>query len=350
MPNRARLRATLITSVALVAVSGSGQGFGIDLQPDFTVQPEIDNPTIANGTIQNFASAVAFSVANNPTLNKLTLINDAAAGTPVLYTEPNDGTRNLRLTHSSILDTNGRITTSSLETSQFTVSDTVINTGEFYFSQTVGGPTFTDDRFTDAKLTLDIEGGTTVTGNKFTDSTILNDDFGYGYDTFENNTFTGAGTALTLADVPNQQVIGNTFTGNDIGANVSDSVGDTISGNTFTRNATAGLYFNTAGAPAGVGDPGSPLPGAQLTLSGNTANRNGTNPDGTLDPDDNAVNAGLYLYTPNGGATITNNSTTHNAGYGIYAWLSSGASNTSSGNVSTNDLARCFPLGTCTYQ
>lgn len=333
-------------------ISGDGHGAAIVLAPDPNNQSEvtISNVTITNGTIQNFADAAFFEQTINPTLSRLTLVNDAADNSPVLDTLPGGMTHGLVLTHSSVLDTNGLITDGSLEINSFTVSDSVITTGEFYFSQTVGGPTFTDDHFTDVTLDLDIEGGSTVTGSKFVDSRVIDNDGGFGYDTFQNNTFTGtAGTALIIANVYGpEQILGNTFSGNDVGLSVSGSLGDAVSGNTFTNNATAGVYFNdTTGAPPGTGSQ----PGAQLTVSNNTATGNGKHPDGALDPDNVPIEGGIYLYLPTGGATITGNTTTHNGGYGIYALPSIGGIyfNATSGNISTGDYGKCYPLGICTY-
>jgi hypothetical protein len=235
------------------AITGSGQGTGITLSPN-SDEAAITGATVSNGTIENFGTAVFFDQAVDSTFDKVSLINDAAGDSPVFTTfVPGGMAHGVQITHSKILDTGGFITYADLETSQFSFTDTDIDTGEFYFSQTIGGPTFTDDHFTDVTLDLDIEGGTTVTGSSFDDSPVINNDNGFGYDTFENNTFTGAGTALTIATVGNQQLLDNTFTGNDIGAVISGSLGDTISGNTFTRNATAGVFYNdTTGAPPGT--------------------------------------------------------------------------------------------------
>jgi hypothetical protein len=330
------------------AITGSGQGTGITLSPN-SDEAAITGATVSNGTIENFGTAVFFDQAVDSTFDKVSLINDAAGDSPVFTTfVPGGMAHGVQITHSKILDTGGFITYADLETSQFSFTDTDIDTGEFYFSQTIGGPTFTDDHFTDVTLDLDIEGGTTVTGSSFDDSPVINNDNGFGYDTFENNTFTGAGTALTIATVGNQQLLDNTFTGNDIGAVISGSLGDTISGNTFTRNATAGVFYNdTTGAPPGTGSN----PGAQLTVSDNVANANGKSPDGSLDPGNLPVEGGIYLYLPNGGATITDNHTSHNGGYGIFAPPSFGGSfyNTTSGNISTGDFGKCYPLAICTY-
>jgi len=330
-------------------IQGNGSGTGITLFPA-NLDPQITGATVTNGTIAGFAAAFHLIDTVNPTLSRLILTDDGAAPTPVINTDAfNLGleyVHGLHITHTQITGSHGPVIEGGIGIFQLTIATTQITGGTMYFSQTIGGPTFTDDRITDASLDLDIESGTTITGSTFTRSPILDNGQGGGFDTFQNNTFTGAGTALNIADAGNQQLTGNTFTGNDIGAVINNSLGDTISGNTFTRNATAGLYFNTAGSPAGSGDQ----PGAQLTLASNTADRNGTHPDGATDPVGNPINAGLYLYTPNGGATITDNNTSHNSGYGIYASLSDNFSNTSSNNTSIHDFARCYPLYTCAYQ
>jgi hypothetical protein len=139
--------------------------------------------------------------------------------------------------------------------------------------------------------------------------------------------------------VAGQQLTGDTFTGNDIGVALSDSPGDTISGGTFSHNRTAGVYFIDTNGPIMATGP-------LLTVSGNKATANGDSPDGTLDPSSLPVVGGIYLYTPHGGAVVTDNKTADNGGYGIYALPPNPGAG---GNVSHNDSARCYPLNLCTY-
>jgi len=320
--------------------SGSGLAVNVDADPN---EPQITDVTITNGTIAGFGTAVHFVDTVNATLSSLLLTGDGSSTTPVIDTGHSAFTDNLQITDTRIVHNNGYVMFAQIQLGSLTMSNSHVSDGKMFLSQT-GGPTFTGDTFTNAPLTLDIVGGATVTGSKFVNSPVVNDGFGFGHDVFQNNKFTGTatGTALKLADVPEQQVSGNTFSGNDIGVSLSDSPNDTISGNIFSHNSTAGIYFVDNSGPLGSGT---------LSVSGNTAKYNGTSPDGTIDPGGVAVEGGIFLYTPRGGATITDNMTAHNGGYGIYALppTPGTGTNTSSGNVSTDDFGKCYPLNTCTY-
>lgn len=318
-------------------IRGGGTGVGVQLySPD---NPEISNVTVTNGTIAHFGSAVELRETVNPTLSDLTLNNNSGTARPVIDTARGhvDG---LLVTDTRITHTPGDVIFAQLNVGTVTFANTRISGGTVFFSQS-DGPTFTGDSFANASVTLDIEGSTTITGSKFVNSPVVNDGFGFGHDVFKNNSFTGAATALTVSDVPTQQIVGNTFYNNNIGVSLKDSPNDTLSGNTFSHNRTAGIYFVDDNGLLGTGT---------LTVSGNTARYNGTSPDGTTDPGGVAVAGGIFLYTPNGGATITDNKTAHNGGYGIYALPPTPPGmNTASGNVSTGDANQCFPLITCTY-
>jgi len=322
-------------------IRGNNTGLGVDITPANS-NPQISNVTITNGTIANFDGAVHFNEAINPTLSDLRLTDNAGEARPVLDTGHAGFIEGLLIKHTHITGTTGFVMFAQIELDSITVSNTHISGGTMFLSQT-GGPTFTDDTFDNTPLTLNIEGGTTITGSKFVDSPVVNNGFGFGGDVFKGNTFNGAGTALTLADVAKQSVVGNDFASNDIGVSLSDSPGDTISGNSFRHDRTAGVYFVDNFGPIGAGP---------LTVSGNSAKFNGLNPDGTVDPGGVAVEGGIFLYTPRGGATITDNTTGHNGGYGIYALPPTPGSgtNTASGNVSIDDFAKCYPLNTCTYK
>lgn len=305
--------------------------------------PQISNVTTTNGTIANFASAMHLTDTYNPTLSDLHLTDNGGGGTTaVIDTSHSAFVSGLQITNSHITGNKGYVISASIELDSIAVTHTHISGGTMFLSQT-GGPTFTDDTFDNMPLTLNIEGDTTISGSKFVDSPVVNNGFGFGNDVFKNNTFSGAGTALTLEDVANQSVTGNEFAGNDIGVSLSDSPGDTITGNSFRHDRTAGVYFVDDFGPIGAGP---------LLVSGNSAKYNGLNPDGTIDPGGVAVEGGIFLYTPRGGATITDNTTGHNGGYGIYALppTPGTGTNTASGNVSIDDFAKCYPLNTCTYK
>lgn len=320
-------------------IRGNGSGVGVEILPCFICNPEISDVTVTDGTLANFGSAVHPNEAFNTTLSHLTMSDNAGTPDPVIDTRFAAFVNGLLITDSRIVGTGGYVMRGSIELGAMTISNTHISGGQMFLSQT-GGPTFTDDSIADMPLTLDIEGGSTITGSKFVRSPIVNDQTGFGHDVFQNDTFSGAATALTLTDVADQQVVGNTFTDNNIGVLFADSPGGTVSGNTFSHNSTAGAYFNGAGGAISGHTP------IGVTVTGNTAKFNGTAPDGTLDPAGLPVVGGIYLYTPAGGNIVTDNKTAHNGGYGIYAL----PPNTFSGNVSIDDFARCYPLNLCTYK
>ncbi len=321
-------------------ISGDGSGVGVEIMPSFSASsPEIRNVTVTNGTLSHFGSAVHLVEAQDPTLSHLTMSDNAGTTDAVIDTRSAAFVDGLLITDSHIDGTQGYVMFGQIEVGALTISHTHISGGTLFLSQS-GGPTVTADTFTNTPFTLDIVGDSTITGSKFTNSPVVNDGFGFGHDVFANDTFSGAGTALTLADVADQQLTGNTFTSNNFGVTFTDSPSDTISGNTFSHNRTAGAYFNGAGGPLSGHAPIS------VSVTGNTAKFNGTHPDGTLDPAGLPVVGGIYLYTPAGGNTVTNNTTAHNGGYGIYAL----PPNTFSGNVSTGDFAKCYPLNLCTYK
>ena len=324
-------------------ISGDGSGLAVEVIAA-NGNPQITDVTVTNGTIAHFARAVHFENTVKATMSDLLLTDNGSSTTPVIDTFHSAFTEILLITHTHIVHSNGYVMFSSVQLGNLTMSHTHISDGKMFLSQT-GGPTFTDDTFTNAPLTLDIEGFTTITGSKFVGSPIVNDGFGFGHDVFENNTFSGvpAGTALALTDVADQRLADNTFTGNNIGVSISDSPRDTISGNTFSHNRTAGVYFVDNFGPIGAGP---------LLVTGNTAKFNGTHPDGTLDPGGVAVEGGIFLYTPRGGATVTNNSTAHNGGYGIYLLPPTPGSgtNVASGNVSHDDFGKCYTLDVCSYK
>lgn len=319
-------------------IRGSGSGVGVRLYS--TVSPDISNVTVTNGTITHFGSAVELIEAINPTLSDLTLSYNSGTARPVIDTGRGGPVDGLLVTNTRITHTPGDVIFAQVNVGAVTFANTRISGGTVFFSQSAG-PLFSNDSFAGTSVTLNIEGSTTITGSKFVNSPVLNNGFGFGHDVFKNNTFSGSGTALTIADVPTQQINHNTFSGNNIGVSLIDSPNDTLADNTFTHNRTAGIYF--------VDNNGLLGPGS-LTVSGNTARYNGASPDGTTDPGGVAVAGGIFLYTPNGGATITDNKTAHNGGYGIYALPPTPPGmNTASGNVSIGNANQCFPLTTCTY-
>lgn len=319
-------------------IRGSGSGVGVQITSE--ENPQVNNVTVTNGTISHFDSAVQLQDAENPTLSHLLLTNNTGSPGAVIQTGPGgafaDG---VLITDTRILHTTGQVIYAQLNVGSVTISNTRISGGTVFFSQSVG-PVFTGDTIVNTQLTFNVEGDTTITGSKFVNSPVVNNGFGFGDDVFTNDTFSGAATALTLADVASQQLTGDTFTGNDIGVALSDSPGDTVSGDTFNHNRTAGVYFIDTNGPVTSTGP-------LITVSGNKATANGENPDGTLDPGNQPVAGGIYLYTPNGGAVVTDNKTVDNGGYGIYA---PPPDPSATGNISVNDLNGCFPLNLCTYK
>lgn len=319
-------------------IRGGGSGVGVQIVDD---NPQVSGVTVTNGTIAHFGSAIQLSNADGATFSALLLTNDSGVAAPVIDTGRFPISKGLVISDTRVLHTQGNVIFAQLNVGPVTVTHSQIAGGAVFFSQSVG-PTFTGDSFANTTVTFNIEGDTTVTGSTFVNSPVVNNGFGFGNDVFQGNTFSAAGTALTLADVANQQVTGNTFANNDIGVAISDSPGDTVSGNSFSHNRTAGVYFVDSG----------PMPHGTLTVSANKAAANGDSPDGATDPGGLPVEGGIYLYTLHGGASITNNHTAHDGGYGIYALPPTPGSpaNTSSGNVSVSDFARCYPLNLCTYQ
>lgn len=319
-------------------IRGSGSGVGVQIADD---NPQISGVTITDGTIAHFDSAIRLFNADGATFSGLVLANDSGTPAPVIDTGRFPISSGLVITNTRIAHTQGDVIFAQLNVGPVTITDSRITGGTVFFSQSVG-PVFIDDSFAYAAVTFNVEGDTTVTGSRFVKSPVVNNGFGFGHDVFKDDIFSGAGTALTLADVADQQLIGNTFANNDIGVSLSDSPGDTVSGNTFSHNRTAGVYFVDSG----------PMPSGTLSVSGNKATANGYSPDGTSDPGGLPVEGGIYLYTSHGGASITDNLTAHNGGYGIYALppIPSAPPNTASGNVSVNDFARCYPLNLCTYE
>jgi len=183
-------------------------------------------------------------------------------------------------------------------------------------------------------LTLDIEGGTTITGSKFVHSPIVNEEFGFGHDVVKNNTSAATGTALTLTDVP---ISSWSTTASPTTTSACCSRTRQVAPSPATPSATtahAGVYFNGAG---GVISGHLPI---SVIVSGNTAKFNGTHPDGTLDPAGLPVVAALYLYTPVGGNTITNNKT---APQWRLRHLCPAAPTTFSVQRLDRDFARCYP-------
>lgn len=319
-------------------IRGGGSGVGVQITD---ANPQISGVSITNGTIAHFGSAIQLSNADGATFSGLLLTDNSAVAAPVIDTGRFPISTGLLISNTRILHTTGDVIFAQLNVGPVTIAHSQISGGTVFFSQSAG-PTFTADSFTNTAVTFNIEGDTTITGSKFVNSPVVNNGFGFGSDVFQNNTFSGAGTALTLADVANQQVTGNTFANNDIGVSLSDSPGDTVSGNIFSHNRTAGAYFVDSG----------PMPSGTLTVSANKASANGLSPNGTTDPGGLPVEGGIYLYTLHGAASITNNHTGHNGGYGIYALPPAPGSpaNTFSGNVSVSDFARCYPLTLCSYQ
>jgi parallel beta-helix repeat protein len=321
-------------------VRGGGSGVGVQIADD---NPQISGVTVTNGAISHFGSAIQLSNADGATLSGLLLADNSGTAAPVIDTGRFPISTGLAISDTRITHTSGNVIFAQINVGPVTIADSRIAGGSVFFSQSVG-PTFTGDSFANTDVTFNIEGGTTVTGSTFVDSPVVDNGFGFGNDVFHANTFSGVttGTALTLADVANQQVTGNTFANNDIGVSISDSPGDTVSGNVFSHNRTAGVYFVDSG----------PMPHGTLAVSGNKATGNGDSPDGATDPGGLPVEGGIYLYTPHGGASITDNHTAHDGGYGIYALPPAPGSpaNASSGNVSVSDFARCYPLNLCAYQ
>jgi Right handed beta helix region len=320
-------------------IRGGGAGTGVLITAP-NGDPQISNVTITHGTITEFASAVHIVDGFNTTLSRLTLTDNGGA-TDVIATGPRTFTEGLLITKTEITGNKGRVISGSTNVGGLVVSQTKISGGDIFLSQT-GGPTFTDDTFTDVPMTLNIEGFTTINGGTFVRSPIVDNGFGFGHDVFQNATFSGSATALTLADVSDQQLVGDTFSDNGIGVSISDSPGDTISGTTFTHNSTAGVYYVDGGV----------MGSGTLTVSGNTAKANGKNPQDLQDPGGIQVEGGIFLYAPLTTSTINDNQTAHNGGYGIFLQPpvpGSGNSFSAQGNVSTGDFGKCFPLNLCTY-
>lgn len=320
--------------------NGTGTGVSFGLSQPVAVPGDV----LKGGTVDDFASAVAFGQVDDPVLNHVSMSDDGSSSTEVIETRGGNLAGGADVENSTIVQSAGYVLFAQVEDGGgITFTKTVITDGKVEVSQT-GPAKFVDDTFTDSPLTLSFEGAATISGSKFIDSPVVDGPL-YSGDVIENSTFEEdqSGTALTIDDMNDEQVTGNTFSHNLIGFYLLQDAngpigGETVSVNTFTANTAAGLLID-ATATSGP----SPL----VTVSGNTANRNGTAPAGTVDAGGNPVAGGIHIYDPSSLAiSVTGSTTAHNSGYGI--WTVPGTV-TGSNNNSTADQHQCNPTTLCTY-
>ena len=295
--------------------------------------------TVQNGTVTGTTVAISLSSTKLTTLSRLTLTDNGLSTSKVIDPVIASG---LLVEHSTISGGAGAVlSTSSSYMQALTASYDTIQSGLVELVNGVGG-SFSDDKFTNASLTLDEEGGDTVANSTFTNSPVA-DEGSYSGDSFKTNTMSGASVGLLLDGPSGIQVTDNTFSANNIGLMVAGDIpspgGDSVTGNSFTKNKTAGAY---------VDEPDNSADGyGNMSFTGNTVSRNGSAPDGTKDAGGNPVVGGIHIYVPGGTITVSNNTSSRNSGFGIWS-LGSTASGT--GNVSTGDQDKCGPLTLCTYK
>jgi hypothetical protein len=198
--------------------------------------------------------------------------------------------------------------------------------------------TMTDDTFIGAPSNLLDVLDSTISQSQFSNSELVNscDGSSTGF-VVSDNTFNHAINALTITDMSNEQVTGNTFQDNRVGIvwylNLATDRGEAIDGNRFLDNGAAGLLINDKSSTA-----------IMLTINGNTAAGNGADPEGVTDSGGNRVADGIHIYAQTGGITVTRNTTSDNAAYGI--WASPGMT-TSFGNTSSGNPDGCSPASLC---
>jgi len=320
-------------------ITGAGTGVGVSIgQSEPTSAP---GDVLENGTVTDFSSAVAFGLVSDPELDHVTLSDDGAGGGIVLKTEGSELPLGAEVASSTITGTVGYVLFAQIEDSGgITFINTAVTGGQLEVSQT-GPADFVDDTFTDVPVTLNFEGAALISGSKFIDSPVVDGPL-YSGDQITGNTFEKAATALTIDDMNDEQITGNTFSDNVIGFDLQldpdgPSGGETVTGNTFTANTAAGLLVN---ATVSTTSPGL------VDIGGNTATRNGASPAGTVDGGGNPVAGGIHVYDPTAVITVSNNSTGHNKGYGIWALPGTVVG---SNNNSISDQDKCDPTDLCTY-
>ena len=325
-------------------LSGSGSGAGITLSG---AGKPLDGAVVENGTVSGFSDGLligASTGADDPQLSHLVFTGDGDGGNKSAAIEVGKATV-AGMTLSSVqVDGGGRasfdstgvlsgklgIDDSSFDDAPFTLDEL----GDVYVT-----PDLSSDAFQNSAVTFEFVGLATVTDTQLTGSPFLDMCHDVGSDLFQGDQFSDTGTGLEIEGMANEQVLGDWFEQDTVGLYLKLGPGDTgdeISGNTFSHDGAAGIQLDDTAL-----DP------ASLTLTENILSDNGHDPAGTEDGGGNRVADGIHLYAPGGGVTVSDNTTSDDAAYGIWSVLAGTASG--SGNLSTGDKDGCDPRSLCTY-
>jgi len=271
--------------------SGSGNGFYWN---------GINNVTIKNTNIKNFAYGVSIYSSNNSTVSGNTITDNTNCGVDLR------GYNNITVSGNTITNnTNSGV--SIVSSDNITVSGNTIRNSTYYGvhllssnNGTVSGNTITNN--TQYGISLSSSNNSVVSGN-----TIRNSP-NYGVSLLSSN---------------NGTVSGNTITNNWHGVSLYLSNNGTVSGNTITNNTSCGVYLSSSNDSVVSGNTiTKSINGVLLSLS-----NNGTVSGNTL------INStcGVSLWSNN---SVASGNTITNSTVGVY--LSSSNNSVVSGNTITN--------------
>ncbi len=189
-----------------------------------------------------------------------------------------------------------------------------------------------DNKLRSTAVVVNAASTAAIVDNSFVDSVVQQ---GSGGTVVRGNSFTGTSAVFANPDGVTRYltIIGNRFTGNPIGVVVDTDLSQirhlTIAGNTFRRDERAGVFLQSATAPAG-----------RYTIRGNRFIGNGFNSTQT-DSAGRTINDGLHTNLPVGSnVVVSDNNTRDNAEFGIEA-LPAGSVIDGGGNTSRGNPAGC---------
>jgi Right handed beta helix region len=325
-------------------VGGSGSGAGITLSG--TGKP-LAGAVVENGTVSGFSDGLLIDGpdgADAPQLSHLVFTGDGGGGSGSAAIEVGAATVNGMTLSSVQVDGGGRASFEStgLLGETLEIDDSSFEDAPFTLDEPADvdvQPDLNSDAFQNSAVTFEYVGLAKITDTQFTGSPFLDMCHEDGADQFEGDQFDDTGTGLEIEGMAEERVEGDWFENDTVGLYLKLREGDTddvVSGDTFSHDGAAGILLDDTAADS-----------ASLTLSENILKDNGHDPAGTEDDGGNRVADGIHLYAPGGGVTVSGNTMSDDAAYGIWSVLAGTASG--SGNVSTQDTDGCDPRALCTY-
>jgi hypothetical protein len=324
-------------------LGGTGDGAGITLSG---AGKPLEGAVVEDGTVSGFSDGVLVgpSGADGPQLSHLVFTGDGG-GNGSAAIEVGKATVALMTLNSVQVDGGGRASLDStgVLSGKLAIDDSSFDDAPFTLDE-LGDvdvtPDLSSDSFQDSAVTFEYVGLADIADTQFTGSPFVDMCHEDGSDLFQGDQFSDTGTGLEIEGMADETVQDDWFEHDTIGLHLElreGDIGDTVSGSTFSDDGAAGILLDDTGGDS-----------ASLTLSGNTLSDNGHDPAGTEDDGGNRVADGIHLYALGGGVTVSGNTTSGDAAYGIWSVLAGTASG--SGNVSTDDADGCDPRSLCTYR